>query len=165
MFDSASELCVHMVLKHDKISMEAYTGNAFTHLEMAPSDQRHHRTQLKLQAMGTHFHWTLNQEIVLSSALIGKPVGKEDYAQYCWKRCVIGTRSDYAPVATQEELEVALQHGNLQMLRNLSEDTSVLVPFNNTDYLNVPRTLKFFGDTCGRQQITAMNRRLESGAQ
>ena len=87
--------------------METYTGNAFAHLEVAPSDQRHHGTQLTLQAMGTHLYWTLNQEIVFSAALTGKPARKEEFAQYCRKRCVIGKRDDDAPALTHQEREVA----------------------------------------------------------
>ena len=43
--------------------------------------------RLTMPALGTYFNWTLNQETVFSSALTGKPVRKEEFSQYCWKRC------------------------------------------------------------------------------
>ena len=81
-------------------------------------------------------------KIVFSPALTGKPARKEDFAQYWWKRCVIGTREDYAPVATHEEWEVALQSGNLHLLKNQNDDTLRLAPANNTDYFNVAAYLE-----------------------
>ena len=57
-----------IALKHDTISTEPYTGHAFLALEMAPVAFRHHGTKLAMQAIGTHFNWTLNQEIVFSAA-------------------------------------------------------------------------------------------------
>ena len=47
--------------------------------------------------IGTNFNWTLNQEIVFSAALTGKPLRKQEFQQYCWKRCVIGASRDCAP--------------------------------------------------------------------
>ena len=33
--------------------------------------------------------------MLFSSALTGKPTQKEEFSEYRWKRCVIGTRDDY----------------------------------------------------------------------
>ena len=77
-----------IVLNHDTISTEPYTGHAFLALEVAPAVLR--------KAIGTNFNWTLNQEIVFSAALTGKPLRKQEFQQYCWKRCVIGTSQDCA---------------------------------------------------------------------
>ena len=80
-----------------KLAPELYTGYAFPAYELAPVADRHHGTQLDVKAIGTHFHWTLNQEIVFSAALTGKPLRKQQFQQYGWKRCVIGTKSVHMP--------------------------------------------------------------------
>ena len=94
--------------------------------------------------MGTNFHWTLTQEMLFSAALTGKPARKEDFAQYCWKRCVIGTREDYADATAHLEWEFALQRGNLWELKNCNDDALILAPANNTDYNNVSAYLEVF---------------------
>ena len=101
--ENASADSAAITLSHDEISLEAYTGNAFAPRELTPSDYRHHGTMLTMQALGTNFNWTLNQEIVFSAALTGRPVRKEEFVQYCWKRCVIGTQLDYAMALYRDE--------------------------------------------------------------
>ena len=68
--------------------------------------------QLELRAIGVQFNWTLNQEIVFSAALTGKPLRKQQFSQYCWERCVIGTKSDYAQALYKAEWHEALRHGD-----------------------------------------------------
>ena len=66
--ENASAESSPIALNQDGISLEPYTGHAFPSLEMAPSEHRHHGTMLNMQAIGTNFNWTLNQEIVFSAA-------------------------------------------------------------------------------------------------
>ena len=40
--------------------------------------------------MGVEFNWTLNQEVLFSSVLTGKPSRKESFNEYHWDCCVIG---------------------------------------------------------------------------
>ena len=96
-----------IVLKHDELSMEPYTGRAFAQYEVVPSDKRHIGAQFGVQAMGTNSHWTMTQETLFSSALTGKPARKEDFEQYCWKRCVIGSREDFTEAIAHLEWEFA----------------------------------------------------------
>ena len=102
-----------IALDHDTISAEPYTGHSFPALEMTSAANRHHGTKLTMQAIGTNFNWTLNQEIVFSAALTGKPVRKQEFQQYCWKRCVIGTSRDYAMALFKDEWYDALRCGDL----------------------------------------------------
>ena len=60
----ASAPCHPIVLKHDELSMEPYTGCAFAHYELVPSAKRHLGAQFTVQAMGANFHWTLTQGTV-----------------------------------------------------------------------------------------------------
>ena len=99
---------------------------------------------LNMQAMGTNFNWTLNQEIVFSAALSGKPVRKEDFSQYCWKRCVIGTSRDYAMALYKDDWDAALRRGDLSMLRDVSDEALIFCPANNTEYLNMAAYLEAF---------------------
>ena len=138
-----------IVLKHDAISTEPYTGHAFLALEMALVVLRHHGTRLAMKAIGTSFSWTLNQEIVFSAALTGKPLRKQEFQQYCWKRCVIGTSQDYAHALFKEEWCEALRHGDLSRLQVTHGDPMIFCPANNTEYLNVAAYLEpFWGYTC-----------------
>ena len=88
------------------------------------SDKRHLGAQFGVQAI-TNFHWTLNQEALFSSALMGKPARKEDFEQYCWKRCVIGSRVDYVEATAHLEWDFALQHGNLWELKKGNDDALI----------------------------------------
>ena len=54
------------VLSHDKISMEPYSGNPFV-------------VQIYVQALGIEFNWTINQEVMFSTALMGRPLRKEAF--------------------------------------------------------------------------------------
>ena len=111
-------------------------------LPLAPSEYRYDGTMLTMQALGTQCNWTLNQEIVFSSALTGQPVRKEEFAHYCWKRCVIGTQSDYAMALFRDEWEHALQRRDRRMLKDAYDNPSVFCPANNTEYLNVAAYLE-----------------------
>ena len=104
-------------LNHEEVSWEYYSGHVFTTLEMVPVVERHHGTNLQVRAIGSQFNWTLNQEIVFSAALTGKPKKKLYFSQYCWKRCVIGTKHDYAPALSRPERQYALSHGDLPSLQ------------------------------------------------
>ena len=64
-------------------------------MEMVKSDKKFAGAQFDVQAMGMIFYWSLNQELLFSAALTGKPVRKEDYAEYSWARCVVRSREDY----------------------------------------------------------------------
>ena len=74
-------------LNHEEVSWEHYTGHCFAVPELVPDIDRHHGTRLKLNALGGEFTWTLNHEIVFSTALTGRPKKKLFFSQYCWKRC------------------------------------------------------------------------------
>ena len=79
-------------LSHEEVSWEYYSGHVFSTLELVPVVDRHHGTTLQIRAIGFQFNWTLNQEVVFSAALTGKPKKKLYFSQYCWKRCAIGTK-------------------------------------------------------------------------
>ena len=100
--------------------------------------------QFAVQAMGMNFNWTLNQSMLFSSALTGKPARTEEFNEYCWKRCVIGTGEDYVEATKHPEWEIALQHGNLWEFKNRNDDTMILAPANKTDYNNVSAHLEAF---------------------
>ena len=115
--DEATAAPTKIQLNHKEVSLEYYTGHAFLALEMAPDVDRHHGTRLAAHAIGSELNRTLNQEIVFSAALTGKPKKKLCFSQYCWKRCVRGTSSDYAAAVSKPEWEYALTHGDLQSLQ------------------------------------------------
>ena len=143
--DEATAVVTPIRLKHDEISMELYTGHVFPAYELIPAADRHHGTPLQIKANRVHFNWTLNQEVVFSSALTGKPKRKESFSQGCWKRCVLGTKSDYASVTSRMDWQQALQHGDLRGLQPIdSRDVLILSPANNTEYLNVAAYLEAF---------------------
>ena len=96
LLDDPTAEAVQIQLNHDEISLEYYSGHLFPTLELVPVVDRHHGTRLQMRAIGSQFNWTLNQEVVFSAALTGKPKKKLFFSQYCWKRCVIGTKYDYA---------------------------------------------------------------------
>ena len=94
--------------------------------------------------MGVDFNWTLNQEMLFSFALTGKPARKEAFGAYLWKNCVIGTREDFVMATTHQQWVTAPKHGNLRDLKNMSDDTLILAPANNTDYAYVAAYLEAF---------------------
>ena len=52
--------------------MELYSGHIFPAYELVRTSDRH-GTRLQIRAIGVQFNWTLNQEVVFSAALTGKP--------------------------------------------------------------------------------------------
>ena len=98
-----------------------------------------------MNALGGEFVWTLNHEIVFSTALTGRPKKKLFFSQYCWKRCVVGTTEGYAEATSKQEWEIALIKGDLHGLQSFdNKETIVLCPYNNTEYLNVAAYLEAF---------------------
>ena len=94
---------------------------------------------------GSEFIWTLNHEVVYSTALTGRPKRKPYFSQYCWKRCAIGTTEDYAAATIKQEWGFALMKGDLYGLQSFdTKETIVLCPYNNTEYLNVAAYLEAF---------------------
>ena len=104
---------------------------------------------LNMQAIGTNFNWTLNQEKVFSATHTGKPVRKEEFSEYCWKGCVIGTSRDYAMALYKDDWNAALRRGDLSMLMDVNDEPLIFCPANNTEYLNVASTWKHPGDAFG----------------
>ena len=84
--DNATAEVSQITLKHDEISTELYTGHVFPAYELVPTADRHRGT------------------------LTGKPLRKQQFSQYCWKRCVIGTKSDYSQALNKEEWH---EHSNM----------------------------------------------------
>ena len=111
--DEASDPPEKVQLNHEEVSWEYYTGHCFVVPELVPGVDRHHGTRLKLNALGGEFTWTLNHEVVFSTALTGRPKKKLFFSQYCWKRCAIGTTEDYAEATSKREWEFALMKGDL----------------------------------------------------
>ena len=97
-----------------------------------------------MKAIGTNFNWTVNQGIVFSAALTGKPLRKQKFQQYCWKRCVIGTSLDFAHALYKEEWYETLRHGDLSRLQVTHDDPMIFCPANNTEHLNVAAYLEAF---------------------
>ena len=80
-----------------------------------------------MNALGGELAWTLNQEIVFSTALTGRPKKKLFFSQY------------------KQEWEFALMKGDLHGLQSFdTKETIVLSPYNNTEYLNVAAYLEAF---------------------
>ena len=132
-------------LNHEEISWEYYSGHVFPTLELVPVVERHHGTSLQVRAIGFQFNWTLNQEVVFSAALTGKPKKKLYFSQHCWKRCVIGTKYDYATALSRPEWQHALSHGDLPSLQQEDcKDPMIFCPANNTEFLNVAAYLEAF---------------------
>ena len=145
LLDDPTAEAVQIQLNHDEISWEYYTGHSFSALEMVAIVDRHHGTRLQIRAIGSQFNWTLNQEIVFSAALTGKPKKKLFFSQYCWKRCMIETKQDYATALSRPEWQCALTHGDLQSLQQAdSRDPLIFSPSNNTEFLNVVAYLEAF---------------------
>ena len=143
--DEATAEVSQISLNHKEISMEYYSGHVFPAYELAPEADRRHGARLQIRAIGVQFNWTLNQEIVFSAALTGKPRRKQFFSQYCWKRCVIGTKLDYASAVSRVDWQQALNHGDLQSLQQAdSKDPLIFSPANNTEYLNVAAYLEAF---------------------
>ena len=132
-------------LNHEEISLEYYSGHVFPTLELVPVVERHRGTSLQVRAIGFQFNWTLNQEVVFSAALTGKPKKKLYFSQYCWKRCVIGTKYGYAAALSRPEWQHALSHGDLPSLQQEDcKDPMIFCPANNTEFLNVAAYLEAF---------------------
>ena len=132
-------------LNHEEVSWEYYSGQVFPTLELVKVVERHHGTNLQLRALGTQFSWTLNQEVVFSAALTGKPKKKLYFSQYCWKRCAIGTKYDYATALSRPEWQQALSHGDLPSLQQEDcKDPLIFSPYNNTEFLNVAAYMEAF---------------------
>ena len=112
--DDATAEPSNIILKHDEISTELYSGHIFPAYELVPTADRHHGTRLQIRAIGTQFNWTLNQEVAFSAALTGKPCRKLFFSQYCWKRCVVGTKLDYSSAMNRVDWQQALQRGPSQ---------------------------------------------------
>ena len=145
--DEAMAEVSQISLNHDEVSMEYYTGHIFPAYEVVPTADRHHGTRLQIRAIGVQFDWTLNQEIAFSAVLTGKPRRKQFFSQYCWKRCVIGTKFDYASAVSRVDWQQALNHGDLLSLQQPdSKDPLIFSPANHTEYLNVAAYLEAF---CG----------------
>ena len=103
--DDLSDPPKKVQLNHEEVSWEHYTGHCFAVPELVPGIGRHHGTRLKMNALGGEFMWTLNHEIVFSTALTGRPEKKLFFSQCCWKRCVVGTTEDYADATSKQEWE------------------------------------------------------------
>ena len=143
--DDATAEVSQITLKHDEISTELYTGHIFPAYELVPTADRHHGTRLQIRVIGVQFNWTLNQEVAFSAALTGKPRRKQYFSQYCWKRCVIGTKMDYSSALNRVDWQQALQHGDLPSLQQADgKDPLIFCPANNTEYLNVGAYLEAF---------------------
>ena len=76
LLDDPTAEVVQIQLNHVEVSWEYFTGHLFPALELVPIVDRHHGTRLQIRAIGPQFNWTLNQEIVFSAALTGKPEKK-----------------------------------------------------------------------------------------
>ena len=137
--DKASSPPEKVKLSHDEISWEYYTGH-FAIPELAPGIDRHHGTRLKLNALGGEFTWTLNHEVVFSAALTGRPKKKLFFPQYCWNRCVVGTREDYAIATSKQEWELALIRGDLHGLQSYDTKETMVLSLGSL----------FFGATYGQ---------------
>ena len=117
-------------LNHDEVSWEYYSAQVFPTLELVQSVERHHGTELQLRALGSQFNWTLNQEVVFSAALTGKPKKK---------------LYDNAAALSRQEWQHALYHGDLPSSQQEdSSDPSIFSPFNNTEFVNVAAYMKAF---------------------
>ena len=134
--------------------MEPYSGNPFVTTEIVAASQRRTGVHFHAQAMGIEFNWTLNQKVLFSSALTGKPSRKESFNKYHWDRCVIGTQEDYVMATQHQEWVGALIHGNPWGLKNQCDDPANFAPANNTDYRNVSAYLEVSGATSGRRHVT-----------
>ena len=104
-------------LNHEEASWEYHSGQVFPTLELVQVVERHHGTNLQLRALGSQFNWTLNQEVVFSAALTGKPKKKLYFSQYCWKRRASGAKYDYATALSRPAWQHALSHGDLPSLQ------------------------------------------------
>ena len=143
--DEASDPPEELHLNHEEVCWEFYTGRHFAVPELVPGVDRYSETRLKLNALGGEFLWTLNHEVVFSTALTGRPKRKAAFSQYCWKRCAVGTAEEYDVATSKREWEFALMKGDVFGLQSSeTRDTIVLCPWNNTEYLNVAAYLEAF---------------------
>ena len=148
------------------VSWESYSAQVFPTLELVQSTERHHGTELQMRALGSQLKWTLNQEVVFSAALMGKPKKKLYFSQYCWNRCSIGTKQNYASALSRPEWQNALYHGDLPSLQQEdSSDPLIFSPYNNTEFVNVAAYMEAFGATSGRQHLTTTCHRTTNGRQ
>ena len=143
--DEASDPPEKVQLNHEEVSWEYYTGHCFAIPELVPGIDRYHGTRVKMNALGGEFAWTLNHEIVFSTAFTGRPKKKLYFSQYCWKRCGVGTTEDYEESTSKQEWEFAMIKGDLHGLQSFdNKETIVLCPYNSTEYLNVAAYLEAF---------------------
>ena len=78
-------------------------------------------------------------------ALTGKPKKKLYFSQYCWKRCAIGAKYDYATALSRPEWQQALFHGDLPSLQQEDcKDPLIFSPYYNTEFLNVAAYMEAF---------------------
>ena len=132
-------------LNHEEISWEYYSGHVFPTLELVPVVERHHGTSLQARAIGFQFNWTMNQEVVFSAALTGKPKKRLYFSKYCWKRCVIGTKYDYATALSGQNGNMRLAMVDLPSLQQEDcKDPMIFCPANNTEFRNVAAYLEAF---------------------
>ena len=117
LLDNPTGESTQIQLNHDTVSWESDSAQVFPTLELVQSADRHHGIELQMRALGSQFKWTLNQEVVFSAALTGKPKKKLYFSQYCWNRCAIGTKMDYASALSRQEWQYALYHGDLPSLQ------------------------------------------------
>ena len=144
LLDNPTGESTQIQLNHDTISWESYSAQVFPTLELVQSAERHHGTELQMRALGSQFKWTLNQG-VFSAALTGKPKKKLYFSQYCWNRCAIGTKLDYASALSRQEWQHALYHGDLPSLQQEdSSDPLIFSPYNNTEFVHVAAYMEAF---------------------
>ena len=113
--------------------MESYTGNPFVNQEMVDWSLRH-----------IEFNWTLNQEVLFSTTLPGKPLRKEAFNEYKWDRYAIGFQDNSPPATQYPACLTALNQGKLWDLRTRNNELLIFAPANNTDYSNVSAYLEAF---------------------
>ena len=145
LLDNPTGESTQIQLNHDTVSWDSYSAQVFPTLELVQSTERHHATELQMRALGSQLKWTLNQEVVFSAALTGKPKKKLYFSQYCWNRCAIGTKNDYPTALSRPEWQNALYHGDLLSLQQEDySDPLIFSPYNNTDFVNVAAYMEAF---------------------
>ena len=78
--------------------------------------------------MCVEFNWTLNQEIMVSTAVTGKPQRRSSFWNYMWHSCVAGAGDVWKPV-TESRTWIDLISDE--------DETLILSPLDNSDCLNV----------------------------
>ena len=78
--------------------MEPYSDNPFVNQERIDQSMRHVVIRFSAQALGVEFNWALNQEVLFSSALTGKPsnIGRDQIkpAAECLRGVATYTKGD-----------------------------------------------------------------------